>query len=1165
MESTFKPITKALDDMGRASKAAGAVLTAGITVPLTALGALSVKAASDFESSFAGVRKTVDATEAEFAALSSGFREMAKEIPVSVNELNKIGEAAGQLGIKKEDIVAFTRTMADLGVTTNLTSDQAATATAQIQNIFGAAGKDVDRFGATLVALGNAGASTEKDIIDMSLRIAGAGKQVGLTQAQTLSFASALSSVGINAEAGGSAISRVFLKINDSVASGGKSLDEFARIAGMDSAAFKQAFEVDAAGATVAFISGLSRIKGEGENVNATLEDLVGKNIIIKDTLLRASGAGQLLSDQLAIGNTAWKENTALVAEAAQRYKTFESQFAIFKNQLSDVAITIGQALLPVLVNLLNAAKPLIATLSDAAEWFGKLPAPVQGTAIAIAAAAAALGPLLIALGFTLTSISSMIPLVIKLSGYFGLQLVGGISASTVAMNGLSLAMKAFPIVALIGMLVALGVQLKRIYEYTNDIIKANGSLAKSEADQQTNRLKAINNFRALGIEISTVGKTTAQLDKELAAAALSMSKSKDETAAWFASLQPIAPVVRVITEEETAAATAAGEFGKAAKEAAEKAAKAIKDLLDDNVKNMGQHVKEVKSAAEAWIDVMSDMFEKDQKAKIDLMSDTVKMMRDLAAEQKEVFLKGTQDRIDAEQDMLEKGNKATLDRVLKGAEDEKKARLQALEDVKKSAGEIFDAMFVKGESVFKNLTNLLKGGALSLGRAIFQDVTAELLGPIKKAFNDFFKGLLESSGLKSFISGLGSRLGGMLSGLFGGGGAAAGAPAIAGGFLPVFGGGGGAAAGVGVGAGGMGATLAALASNPVTWVAAAGVIGGLLVKKFVGQGRKTADEFVKEFQNPFGEALGNLVDAFNAANAAGTLTAGEAEEGLNAVEVLWKTFREEANTFAKQGENQAKVVAQAFNTLDPLMAQIFTDMNADVKKLRDAVVVDLEPAIESTTMSTDTLVEGLSLLVVTANEAITSLSDFAESITGVSDAARAALEDLRDAATSTGGSGGTSGPPTLPGPGVPPSVVPPGPAALPGDPFWNNIAARQAEARRMAQLRESGRIPPGFATGLDFVPRTMPAIVHQGEAILNKSEAASWRSGASGSMNVSTVVNFNGGAPSNSAMISHVVEKAVEKSIDEAKRLMSTGQKGFNKTMRRAIQRPSTGRLTDR
>lgn len=456
-ERIIRPSTKALNDIGRTATAAGGALTAGVTVPLTALAAVSVKAASEFESSFAGIRKTVDGVVdsggglTEFGKeLSQQMRDLSKTIPISVNELNKIGEAAGQLGIKKDSIVEFTKTMAMLGETTNLTSDQAATATANIQNIFGAAGKDVDRFGATLVALGNAGASTEADIIEMGKRIAGTGHLVGLTQAQVLSFASALSSVGINAEAGGSAISRVFLKINNAVADGGKSLDEFARIAGMNSAAFKQAFQTDAAGATVAFISGLQRLKGEGENVNATIEGVIGKSIIIKDTLLRASGAGDLLTSTLQLGNRAWQENSALIKEAEQRHATFKSQLQLLWNVVNDVAITLGTVLIPILLNVLSGLKPVIAVVAQLAEWFAKLPVPVQTVIVAIGALAAIVGPLLLAFGLAATSIAAVIPAVLGAAAAIGtvgapvLALVAAIGIWIAGLTAAGVALAAF-------------------------------------------------------------------------------------------------------------------------------------------------------------------------------------------------------------------------------------------------------------------------------------------------------------------------------------------------------------------------------------------------------------------------------------------------------------------------------------------------------------------------------------------------------------------------------------------------------------------------------------------------------------------------------------------------------------------------------------------------
>ena len=136
-------------------KRLGRQLSLRVTLPIIGLAAASIKAGVDIETAFIGVRKTVDATEAEFAKLRAGFDEMALRTPIAITELIGLGEAAGQLGIQTKNILSFSETMAQLGATTDLSSQEAATALARLANITQMSQEDFDRLGATIVDLGN--------------------------------------------------------------------------------------------------------------------------------------------------------------------------------------------------------------------------------------------------------------------------------------------------------------------------------------------------------------------------------------------------------------------------------------------------------------------------------------------------------------------------------------------------------------------------------------------------------------------------------------------------------------------------------------------------------------------------------------------------------------------------------------------------------------------------------------------------------------------------------------------------------------------------------------------------------------------------------------------------------------------------------------------------
>ena len=348
---------------GSATKVFGAVVAVSL--------ALALGQAIQFESAMAGVAKTVDANAREMAVLERGIVSMANRMPATREEIAGVAEAAGQLGISKGALLDFTEVAVQLGVTTNLAADDAATGLAKIANVMGTSEGDFDRMGATLVELGNNGASTESDILSMAQRLSGIGSLIGASEADVLGLANAMSSVGIEAELGGGATQRMFLKIDQAVQDGGTALTGFATTSGMSAEAFAAAWEKDPVRAYESLLQGLDKIEESGGNVSATLDALGIKGTQNRQVILRLIGAHELLGESLDDAERAWMENTALTEEAEKRYATAESQLKIFRNQVTYVGAALGAEMIPGLLGAIDGARDLGSWFKEMGERHG--------------------------------------------------------------------------------------------------------------------------------------------------------------------------------------------------------------------------------------------------------------------------------------------------------------------------------------------------------------------------------------------------------------------------------------------------------------------------------------------------------------------------------------------------------------------------------------------------------------------------------------------------------------------------------------------------------------------------------------------------------------------------------------------------------------------------
>lgn len=380
----------------------GDKMTTRVSLPIAAGVGLAVKAAVDWESAFTGVQKTNDEivdsngnVVYSYQDLEDGLRGLAKELPATHEEIAGVAEAAGQLGIQTDNVTSFTKTMIDMGESTNMSAEEAATAFARLANITGMSQNDFERLGSTVVDLGNNFATTESEITELAFRLSGIGKQVGLSEADIVGIAAAMSSVGIEAEAGGTAMTTAMKKMQNAVSDGGKELQGFADVADMSAGEFAEAFEKDPARALQAFVEGLQRASDDGENLNGILGDLGITGIRESDTLLRLAGNSELLGEALDQSGNAWEENSALSEEAQKRYETTQAQLEMLRNEAIDLGIEFGGPLVEAFRDGITVARPFIERIVELAEAFSDADPEMQQTILKMVGMTVAAGPLL--------------------------------------------------------------------------------------------------------------------------------------------------------------------------------------------------------------------------------------------------------------------------------------------------------------------------------------------------------------------------------------------------------------------------------------------------------------------------------------------------------------------------------------------------------------------------------------------------------------------------------------------------------------------------------------------------------------------------------------------------------------------------------------------------
>lgn len=366
-----------------------------VSAAIFGVGVATGKAAITIDTALTGVRKTVDGTEEQYQGLKEAAIEFSKTNAVSADQILDIQALGAQLGFTIDELDEFSQVVSGLDIATDMDAETAATEMAQFANITRMAHSDVSRYGSAIVNLGNHMATTESQISSMGMRIAAASTQIGMSQADILGWSAAMSSLGVEAEAGGTAFSQTVATIDSAVATGSDSINAFAEIAGMSAEEFSASWKRSASDTMVALLQGTN----SAENMTVALESMGVTGIRQTDVLKRLAGNTDLVTQALEYSNEGWRENTALTEEVENRNSSMAAQLEIAQNKLVAIAEDIGGPLVGAFNSAIDAAEPLIAGVESVSTAFANADEGTQRFVIGLGLAGAAAGPVLTVAG----------------------------------------------------------------------------------------------------------------------------------------------------------------------------------------------------------------------------------------------------------------------------------------------------------------------------------------------------------------------------------------------------------------------------------------------------------------------------------------------------------------------------------------------------------------------------------------------------------------------------------------------------------------------------------------------------------------------------------------------------------------------------------------------
>ena len=409
---TFNTLQRSIASVGDAMRLTsqavstlGRVWTFLISAPLGLFFKQQAQLAIEFEDVLVRVQKVTNFTTAEIRELRDALREVAINTSTSHQELAQIAEVIGQAGIKsKQTIIEMTETINMFSIATSIAADEAATDLIRIGNAFGwtqeMMSTNAKKMGSVFNMLENTNAVTAEQVMRGTAEWAQQAKALNIAESAAAAYTATLVAMGLSESEAGTAMKRFTSGLIQNI---DEVVNAMEGIQGYSSAReVANAIDEDA----VQVINDIVMAAEAGNSAALKLADsLEIGGVRGGRAIVALANNTALLNRNLAASKREWDSGTSLIQEYELAMTSTKNQMALLRNNINDVGITIGDALLPTINQLIMIIVPAIRMFN---EWMRTLDDSKKRMIVLGAIGAIALGPLLFMLGQVINSLSLM-------------------------------------------------------------------------------------------------------------------------------------------------------------------------------------------------------------------------------------------------------------------------------------------------------------------------------------------------------------------------------------------------------------------------------------------------------------------------------------------------------------------------------------------------------------------------------------------------------------------------------------------------------------------------------------------------------------------------------------------------------------------------------------